>query len=216
MALRWLIGCLLLVVTAGAAGCGGSDDAPSDAELRDRLLPASDVPGFKFHRGYIWTNATDLTVEGLHISQNTRPSDFIDTVEDAGFVKGAGADLQHGGPEGPGVAIAALKFESESGAEEVRDLLHDEYRKQPCYGVCSQVTHDMEVEGIPGARGEESVPDPNAGLGVPPGFEAYAVEFTVGPYLYVVGAGFGPGHSSKENALDAARALYERVKDRSD
>ena len=211
--MRWFIGCVL-ALTLLSGGCGGSgDDEPSDASLRDRLPPASEVlPGWKLHRAFIWTNPTDLTVEGLNISQNTRPSEFIKKIDDAGFVKGAGAEFQpENATEGPGVAMAALKFDSDSGAEDARDLVHEEYRKQPCYGACSQITHNMAVAGIPGATGQESVPDPAADR---PGFEAYAIEFTVGPYLYIVGAGFDPGVGSKENAQKAAHALYERVKDR--
>ena len=216
MRMRWLIGCAL-ALTLMAAGCGGSGDGePSDAALRDRLLPASEVPGFKLHRAFIWTNPTDLTVEGLSISQNTRPSEFIQKLDDAGFVKGAGAEFEQNGHEGPVLAIAALKFDSDSGAEDARDLVYDEYRKQPCYGACSQITHDMPVQAIPGARGEESVPDPNAGPDTPPGFEAYAIEFTKGPYLYIVGGGFEPGVGSKENVQKAATALYERVKNKED
>jgi hypothetical protein len=121
--------------------------------------------------------------------------------------------VQQGDIHGPIVGFDVWKFDSDSGAQDARDLVHDEYRKQPCYGICSQKTSDMEVEGIPDARGEASEPDPARPPETGPGFEAYAVEFTVGPYLYVVAGGGEPGFDMKETVLDAAQKQYARVKD---
>jgi hypothetical protein len=212
MRLRWAIGGVLLLLCL-AAGCGGGDNEPSDAALRERLLPASQVKDFKFHRSFIFTNAVDAGVQGLQLSENTQPSDVVNAIEDAGFVKGAGQEVQQGDIHGPIVGIDVWKFDSDSGAQDARDLVHDEYRKQPCYGICSQKTSDMEVEGIPDARGEASEPDPARPPETGPGFEAYAVEFTVGPYLYVVAGGGEPGFAMKETVLDVAQKQYARVKD---
>jgi hypothetical protein len=49
-------------------------------------------------------------------------------------------------------------------------------------------------------------PPPNA----PPPFEDYGVGFTIGPRLFLVGAGGEPGQVKKEPVLEAAKALYER------
>jgi hypothetical protein len=212
MRLRWAIGGVLLLLCL-AAGCGGGDNEPSDAALRDHLLPASEVKDFKFHRSYIFTNAVDAGVQGLQLSENTQPSDVVDALEDDGFVKGAGEELQEGGFHGPIVGIDAWKFDSDSGAQKALDLVHDEYRKQPCYGICSQKTSDMDVEGIPDARGEASEPDPARPPETGPGFEAYAVQFTIGPYLYIIAGGGEPGFDMKETVLDAAQKQYARVKD---
>ena len=213
MRLRLAI-CGVLVVLGAAAGCGGGGDSePSDAALRDRLLPASQVEDYKFHRSYIFTNAIDAGVQGIQLSENTQPSDVVDALDDAGFVKGAGEELQQGGIHGPIIGIDAWKFDSDSGAQKARDLVRDEYRKQPCYGVCSQKTSDMEVDGIPDALGQASEPDPARPAEVGPGFEAYAVEFTVGPYLYVIAGGADPGVGMKETVLDAAHKQYALVKD---
>lgn len=210
--LRWsLVGVLLLLCVA-ACGGGGGGSKPSDQSLRDRLLPASEVKDFKFRRAYIFDNAIDASVEGLQLSENTQPSDVVTAMEDAGFVKGAGEELQEGSFHGPILGIGTMKFKSDSAAGKARDLVHDEYRKQPCYGVCSQKTSEMTVDGIPGARGEASEPDPARPPDTGPGFEAYAVEFTAGPYLYIVAGGGEPGVDMKTAVLDAARKLYARVK----
>jgi hypothetical protein len=131
MRVRWLIGGVL-VLLAVAAGCGGGDDnAPSDSALRDRLLPSSEVKDFKFRRSFVFTNAIDAGVQGLQLSENTQPSDVVHALEDHGFVKGAGEELQQGDFHGPILGIDAWKFDSDLGAQKARDLVHDEYRKQP-------------------------------------------------------------------------------------
>jgi hypothetical protein len=201
----------ILFVAVFVAGCGGDDETSPDS-LRGRLLPASEVPGFKVKRTFEWENAVDYVVQGLFVSQNTRPSEVVDAVEDAGFEAGAGEILSMGG-EGPEMSVLAAKFASDDGARDVRDRLHQEDLKQPCYGVCSQIQSDVTVSGIPDARGAQTVPDPNPPPDAPHPFEGYAVEFTVGSYLYVVNGGGGPGQLEKQDVLDAATALYQQVKD---
>ncbi len=177
------------------------------------MLPASEVKGFQFHRAYIWTDPIDASIQGLQLSENTKPSEVVSAIDDAGFVKGAGQEYQQGGLHGPILGVTATKFDSDSGAEKAQDVVHTEYRKQPCYGVCSQKTSDLAVKDIPGAQGVASEPDPAAPAEVQPGFEAYAITFPIGAYLYVVQGGGEPGVGMKDSVTDAAQKLYARVKD---
>lgn len=175
----------------------------------------SEVPDFKVRRTLEWENAVDYVVQGLFISQNTRPSEVVDVVEDAGFEAGAG-EILHGASamgHGPEIRVLAAKFASDDGARDVRDRLHREDLTQPCYGVCSQIQSDVVVSGIPDAKGAQTVPDPNPPPDAPPPFEGYAVEFTFGSYLYVVNGGGDVGQLQKQDVLDAAAALYAQVKD---
>jgi hypothetical protein len=208
---RLRVGFVALLL-ALAAGCGGDDEASPDS-LRGRLLPAAEVRGFKVKRTFEWENAVDYVVQGLFVSQNTRPSEVVDVVEDAGFEAGAGEILTTGGAMGPEISVLAAKFASDDGARDVRDRVHQEDLTQPCYGACSQIQSDVAVSGIPDAKGAQSVPDPNPPPDAPHPFEAYAVEFTVGSYLYVVNGGGEPGQLEKQEVLDAASALHQQVKD---
>jgi hypothetical protein len=208
---RLRVGLIALLVVALSAGCGGDDETTPDS-LRSRLLPAAEVPGFKVKRTFEWDKAVDYAVQGVFFSENTKPSELVGVIEDAGFEAGAGQDFAQSAM-GPGISVRAVKFASGEGAEEVRDRLHQEDLTQPCYGVCSQIQSDVAVSGIPDARGAQSVPDPNPPPDAPPPFEGYAVEFTVGSYLYVVNGGGGPGQLEKQDVLDAATALYQQVKD---
>jgi hypothetical protein len=202
----------VLVLAVLVAGCGGGDDESSPASLKTRLLPASEVPGFKVERSFEWDNAIDLTDQGLFVSENTRLSDVVDVIEEAGFEAGAGEALSKG-RMGPGMTVLAAEFASDDGAEDVRDRLHQENLKQPCYGACSQIQSGLPVTGIPDAKGAQTVPNPKPPPNAPPPFEGYAVEFTIGPYLYVVNGGGPPGSGMKNRVVDAATALYEQVKD---
>src|SRR5688500_11449292 len=103
----------VLLVALFVAGCGGDDETSPDS-LRSRLLPASEVPGFKVKRTFEWDNAVDYVVQGLFISQNTRPSEVIDVAEDAGFEAGAGEILSQGGMSAE-VSVLAARFASDDG-----------------------------------------------------------------------------------------------------
>jgi hypothetical protein len=199
-----------LLAAALVAGCGG-DDETSPQSLKNRLLPASEVPGFKVRRTFEWDNAIDLTAQGFHLPQGTPPSEVVEVAEEAGFEAGAGEELEK--EKGPGMSVIAVKFASDDGARDMLERLHQEDLKQPCYGVCSQIQSDLTISGIPGAKGAQSRPDPLPPPNAPPPFDGYAVEFTVGSYLYVVSGGGGPGQLKKEQVLDAATALYQQVKD---
>jgi hypothetical protein len=214
--MRHPIALVALLFALVVVGCGGDgDDESSAADLKSRLLPVEEVPGFKRHRGFEWANATDFAVQGLFLSENTRPSEIIEVIEDAGFEDAVGEELSQG-PESPGMNVLVARFASDSGAREVQDRLHQEDLTQPCYGVCSQISSDLRVPSIPDAKGAQSVPDPEPPANAPPPFEGYAVEFTIGSYLYVVNGGGPPGAGMKPRVLDAAAALYEQVKDEDD
>jgi hypothetical protein len=206
----------VLLVTVIVAGCGGGDgDESSVADLKSRLLPVEEVPGFKRHRTFEWANATDFAVQGLFVSENTKPSEIIEDIEDADFEDAVGEELFKG-RQGPGIKVLVARFASDSGARDVQDRLHQEDLTQPCYGACSQILSDLPVSGIPDATGAQSVPDPNPPPNAPPPFEGYAVEFTIGSYLYVVDGGGPPGAGMKPRVLEAAEALYDQVKNKED
>ena len=220
---RWAAGTgvvfAVLVLIALVAGCGGGDDEEPSKALEGRLLPVSKLPGFKLRRTFEWDNAIDLTAQGFLLPESTPPSEVVEVAEEAGFKAGVGEFLEQ--ENGPGMAVIAAKFGSDDGARDMLDRLHQEDLKQPCYGVCSQIQSNLPVIGIPDARGAQSRPDPKPPPDAPPPFNAYAVEFTVGPYLYVVG-GMGPAllpgggarTIEKKQVLDAANALYQQVKDK--
>ena len=73
----------------------------------------------------------------------TNPSELGAAIEDAGFQGAVGKDL--GGPD-LNVRIRAVQFDSEEGALEARDLLHDEDLKPPCPEACVVTPIEYELE----------------------------------------------------------------------
>jgi hypothetical protein len=199
-----------ILASASLLACGGDDDGGSAADLKDQLLAPEAVAGFDLKREFEWTDPIDLTFQGLFISENTKPSEFFESVDDTGFEAGAGQDFQK--KNGPGIRVVVARFDSDDGAREALELIHQEDLKQPCYGACSSRGTEFEVTGIPGAVGAQLEPIPNPPPDAPPPFSAYAVEFTDGSTLYVVNGGGPPGSIKRSQVLGTAKQLYRGVR----
>jgi hypothetical protein len=119
---------LLAIVVIALGGCGGGDEKGGGdvrlAELRSHL-PAAGELGLKEQRRSEWGDATDLLVQGLVIPEATTPSKLGATIEDAGFQGAVGRELADSRHK-LHVRISAARFESEDGARETRDVLHQE------------------------------------------------------------------------------------------
>jgi hypothetical protein len=212
-----LLLCMLLLAMPGfgaLAGCGGDDNGGTDpASLKGKLLPASAIEGFKPERTFEWDSAIDLTAEGIFLPAATKRSDAVKLIDDAGFKAAAGQELvvSTGNPfEGPRITVDVIELGSADDARKVLDYLHKEDLKQPCFSVCSQEQGELRVDGIPRAKGAQSVPLRKPPAEAPPPFEGYAVEFPIDSFLYVVAGGGGPNQLKESQVTGVAKALYER------
>ena len=182
----------LAVIALGA--CGGDDDEGesevSGAELNSSLPTAGDLEldeGGKadlfLRRETDWDDAGDLLVRDLFIPGSTDPSELGAAIEDAGFQSAVGRDF---GGKDLNVRIFAFQFDSEEGALEARDLLHDEDLKSPCPDACIVTPIEYELDDVPDSAAVHHVP---TGGDLPPGqspVEAHHAEFVIGPQLYVL------------------------------
>jgi hypothetical protein len=204
---------LVVVSIAALTGCGGDDDGTSPASLKDGLLPVSELPGFKVVRSVEWDNPIDFVHEGLPLPETTRTSSAVEEFEDFGFEAGVGERLVavKGSPfGGPDANVGVVQLGSDEDARKAVDYVRKEALKQPCFAVCAVDSREFAVGGIPGAKGVHHSPLREPPPNAPPPFEDYGVAFTIGPRLFLVGAGGGPGQIKQERVLGAARALYER------
>jgi len=174
----------LAVIALGA--CGGDDDdgesEVSVAELNSGL-PTAGVLGLDEVGESDWDDATDLLAGGLVIGAATDTSELGAAIEDAGFQGAAGRDL---GGRDLNVRIRAAQFDSEEGALEARDLLHDEDLKSPCPEACVVTPIEYELDEVPDSAAVHHVPRRGDS---PPGrskVEAHHAEFVIGSQLYVV------------------------------
>ncbi len=200
---------------AGAlAGCGGGDDTKtSPKSLRQQLLPASELRGFRSERKFDWDNAIDFTAQGLLLPQSTPPSKAVKAFEDAGFEAGVGETFvaAKGKPfEAPHADQGVVQLGSADDARKALNYARKEALKQPCFAVCSVDAREFKVSGIPGAKGVRLTPQRHPPPDAPPPFESCAVGFTIGPRLYLVHADGGPGQVKTSQVVRAAQALYER------
>jgi hypothetical protein len=205
------IALLAAMTMATVAACGDDDeDGVSPAALEERLFPESELRrlDLEVDRTFTWDNPTDFTVQGLFLPEATPPSDAIETIDDAGFEAAAGQFLR----DAFGVGVA--QFESEEGANEVRDYLHEQDLQQPCYAACVVEPREFELEGIPGATAVAQLPvEGELPPGTGPPFQRYVVEFTIGPYLYVGDASGPPRLDLESRFEEGVKALYDHVKD---
>ena len=197
---------LLALTTAVATGCGGDGGGATPEALKAHLPESKDL-GLQTEREFEWTNATDYSVEGPGYSEGTKPSEWIDAIENAGFEAGAGAILV----DGSTLWLGAAEFDSEEGATEARDRLHEEDLKQPCFAACAVNPQDHEVAGIPDSVAVHQVPNP----GPPPKglhkFERYLLEFIIGSNLYFVQSDGPPGEMSPREFEKVAKSVYEQA-----
>ena len=208
---RSLVGLLLLAALVVVAACGGGQDddggSPvSIAELRSDL-PAAGELGLKQQQEYEWDNATDLLVQGLVIPAATTPSKLGAAIEGAGFQRAVGSELADSRPE-LNVRISAARFDSEAGALEVRDLLHEQDLKQPCSAACVVSPREYELDGIPNSVAVHHVPVRSK---LPRGVskvEAHHAELVIGPQLYVVQADGPPSATFSHRFDKLMRTVY--------
>ena len=186
----------LLTATLGASGCGGGTSKVSSASLQPRLLPSSAVSaaGFLLQRTQDWSDPVNLVGEGLPVPQRTRPSEAVKAFTGAHFEGAAGEVLVKGvGFNETDLRVGVAKFASAADAEGVRDWMHREDLKQPCYSQCSFAPGSVSVKGFPAIRlVVQKGQAPPLPPGAPPAAKAhppsgpanYLTEFTVGRYLY--------------------------------
>ena len=173
----------LAVIALGA--CGGDDDEGegevSVAELSGSLPTAGDL-GLDERQELESDEAADVFAGRLVIGGDTDPSELGAAIEDAGFQGATGRDL---GGQDLNVRIRAIQFDSEEGALEARDLLHDEDLKSPCTQACIVTPLEYELDDVPDSAAVHHVPTRGD---LPPGspVEAHHAEFVIGPRLYVV------------------------------
>jgi hypothetical protein len=118
------------------------------------------------------------------IGGTSDPDEVGAAIEDAGFQRASGRDLEG---QDLNVRIRVIQFDSEEGALEARDILHDQDLKSPCIEACVVTPVEYKLKDIPDSAAVHHVPNKSGNL--PPGasrVEAHHAEFVIGPQLYVV------------------------------
>jgi hypothetical protein len=187
----WLLAAVGVTVGLALAGCGGGGKV-SSASLDSRLPAGSSVPGFSLQRRLDWSDPVNLVGEGLALPQVTHPSAAVKEFTDAHFRGAAGEVLSNGsGLDATDIRVGVAQFKSPADANQVRDWMHSQDLREPCFSQCAFTTQTVTLAGVPSLRfavQSAHVPrPPKIPPGAPPfrgGPANYLAEFTVGPYLY--------------------------------
>ena len=202
---------LILALAAIAFGaCNGDDDeeGESDASASElsSSLPTADELGLDERMESEWDDPTDVLVDFLVIGGATKPAEPGAALEDAGFEAAVGRDL---GRSDLNVRLLVAQFDSEEGALEARDVLHDEDLKTPCPDACIVTPLEYELDDVPDSVAVHHMPtevDPPPGQS---GVEAHHAEFTIGPRLYVVQVDGKPSPTFSDEFDDLMQTAYE-------
>ncbi len=213
----FIVALVLATASIALSACGGDDDAEGDlsaAELSGTLPTAGELqldeapPGPPADGESQSNDAADLfnEVDGLVIGAATDPSELGAAIEEAGFQRAVGRDF---GSRDLNVRIRAVQFDSEDGALEARELLHEEDLKSPCPDACIVTPVEYELDDVPDSAAVHHVPNPAI---VPPGesgVEAHHAEFAIGPLLYVVQVDGTPSPTFSADFDKLMRTVYE-------
>lgn len=202
-----------MLTLVAVPGCGDDDGDVSAADLSGHLPPAQELQlagelQLESERELEWDNATDFIAQGVFHSEETPPSELINAIDEEGFAAAAGEFLGDEKHE-TSTLVAVAAFDSESGAEGARDVLHEEDLKQPCFAACTVSPVEHTVDEVPNAVAVHHAPNEGE---PPPGlfaFEGYLIEFTIGSNLYLLQTSGPPGAIPEADFERAATAFYE-------
>jgi hypothetical protein len=209
----------LLITALFALGCGGGDgETTSTAALTKQLIPASQLlpqAHLKKDQEFNWTDPIDFVFDGILVpgSVPNEASKTVDAVDKGGFDAGAGEILTGKGGD-PQVHLDVAKFGSDGDAADVRDFLNQLDLQQPCHGPCSVNPKEAPTFGIANAKSVHQFPKKGAKLppDVGPPFERRVIEFTIGPYLYIVDVAGRPGGVSDATWKQGVDQFYAYAK----
>jgi hypothetical protein len=207
--MRRLGAALVLVGVAVSAGCGSSK--PKPLGLDQRLLRQSDLKGFTLltpHPKPLDTLAAVNDVGGDFINDpRAAAKRLVPLLQKAGFRRGLSEKLFRNAVH----ADATYMVTQWGSDKQAKGLLEPLYLESfaPCPRKCQVVKTEFKVSGIKGEKGAELSQDAGANR-----FRAYRVEFADGPFLYGLAIYLHGSLDavSKDDVVDAAEALYDRIK----
>jgi hypothetical protein len=205
------LGIVLACLALALGACGGEEVPP--LSLKERLVQPGDAPnGYEPDGQPTSTRDVNAFVSSIKDTfVQMTPEEATRALADAGFVAAANGGL-HNVERDSDMGSAAVQFESEEGATDALELRHEDALK-PCRERCDIVITEFDVPDIPDATGVQrsKTEESSAGAGEGPLFDSFEVSFVDGPFLYVVRGIGPPGSVTKDQVIDAAKALHERV-----
>jgi hypothetical protein len=212
-----------IVLGVGMAACGGDEASPLTLEQLEQRVPSeAEAPGSEPD-----PVETQVTVTGLDefeaeilVDVPSVTDEDVRALREAGFVS-AVRDTRFfpsepGGehvPGAPHVFTLVLQFESEEGAREAVELMH-QFNLRSCPETCAFEIGEFHVGGTPNAKGAQRIAtqeslDEVGDPGEP--FAVYAIDFADGFLVYDITLSGPPEEVSERKLEEIATRLHERV-----
>ena len=183
---------------------GGDDDDEgsehASAETLSSTLPSGDDLQLDEGSERELDEATDVTAF-LVVGGATDPDELGATIEDAGFEEAVSKEFSG---DNLNVRMLAAQFDSDEGALEARDLLHEEDLKSPCPDKCIVTPLEYELGDVPDSAAVHHVPNEDDGP-----VEAHHAEFVIGPNLYAVQVDGKPSKTFTADFDELMQTVYE-------
>ena len=215
---------LLVALTVIAlVGCGGGDadeTAAPPVPLAQRFVTAEDAPETKpdpVEKRQTTVEFDEFRAALSDFAVDPNEEEITKVFEEAGF-KSGGVDARFFGETHTFTArhvfSSFIELESEDGATSALDWLEADSRK-PCPMNCAVQISTFDVDDIDDARGVHRIATAEdikkIGTGDQRPFDSYWVGFTNGAFVHTVDLRGPPGSVSEGQALDIARAYYDRL-----
>ena len=219
--MRFAIPVLIAFTAVALVACGGGDnETAAPVPVAQRFVTAEDAPGTKpdpVEERQTTVDFDEFVAASQELLIDPDEGEMKTVFQKTGF-KGAGVDARFFGethmPTAPHVVSSFIEVETEDGATSALDWLEADTRK-PCPMSCAVDISVFDVDDMGDARGVHRVATAEdierAGTADEQPFDSYWVGFTNGALVYTMDLHGPPGSVSEEQAMDIARAYYDRL-----
>lgn len=209
-----------IVLGIGVAACAGTEAEP--LTLQQRVPDAADAPGTEpdpVETQVSVTGLEEFEAEILARAETVTEEDvralgdagFVSAIRDTRFYPGEPGGAHSG--EVPHIFTLVLQFDSEEGAREAVELLH-EFNLRPCPETCAFDFAELDVDGTPDAIGSSQIATQESldAVGDPEDpYAIYAIDFAEGLFVYDISLAGPPEEVSEQQLEEIAETFYERV-----
>ena len=202
-----------------AVGCGAADEpstrkpasvraeATPSPDLASRVVGGDQLVGCRL----VVADGNEVQTDPGHFSAAhpglyVNPTDAISALRRDGFVAGTGKHFERRQPEGRAESIAVQMGDTKGARAEAKRQFSSAFAPCPGEPRCPTGIERFEVPRVPGAKAVEIRHKVHGKVSY-----TTAIVFTKGTFVYQVFAGGPRIDDRRDDLIDAAQALYERV-----
>jgi hypothetical protein len=202
-----------------AAGCGSEDEqstrksasvraeAGPSPDLASRVVEGDELVGFRLigaDENAVQTDPGDFSAR--HQGLYAKPAEAVIALRHDGFVAGTGKRFQPRQCQGSAESIAVQMRDADGAGAEAKRQFSSAFAPCPGERKCATGIERFEVPRVPGAEAVQIRHKVHGDV-----FDNTTIVFTKGAFVYQVFASRAGIDDRRDELIDAAQALYERV-----